>query len=489
MVRDPVLWNSESRLFSDVVANSTASQLILIAKSAVLALDQSREIRTVESLISIPLTHELALARIRSIAQQQASTISTTHDESDLEEEEDLIAEADDIPSVTEMTQDVDSLKATLRATKRTKNFWRLSPFLPNSTPAPAILAQPSSPPSNADNHLPILAPLSTIPAIPALPTSSETIALRIALDEKVAKEVLRVLKGMYFSFEFDITHSLQRKHEKVTEEKRKSRLAEEAKEAKVKGKLRKSNPGPTSLAEVEDLGGLAEPSEMEPLYRRADPRFWFNHHLVTDFVKSKDHGAFIVVLQQGFVTSVPFTLPTDSTASVGPTSVPTDSTASLIPNPVLTTPAQGKFIIISRRSIERPGLRYMRRGTNEKGGVANFVETEFIISVEREGELHTASFIQTRGSIPIFWSQSPWSIKPIPVLDRSTEENLAACKEHFEMQIGLYGRQVIVNLAEGGVSKEAIVVDAYRNTVEAMKKDNVKLVSFLAWDWGVTKC
>lgn len=420
--------------------------------------------RTVESLISIPLRHDLALARIHSIAQQQASTAAVTHEESDQEEEEVAIAEADESPVVVETTQDVDSLKATLRASKRTKNFWRLSPFLPNSTPAPAILAQPCSPPSSAENQLPLLPPLSTIPPTPAAPTSSETVALRIALDEKVAKEVMRVMKGMYFSFEFDITNSLQRKHEKVLEEREKKRVLEEEEEAKSKGKLRKPKSGTTPpIDSTKDAGGLEEPAASEPLFRRADRRFWWNRHLVTDFVNAEDHSEFIVVLQQGFITSVPFTLPTDSTA--------------LLPNTTPSPATQGKFIIVSRRSIERPGLRYMRRGTNEKGGVANFVETEFIISIEREGEEHLASFIQTRGSIPIYWSQSPWSIKPIPVLDRSLEENLAACKAHFDEQIRVYGSQIIVNLAEGGVSKEAIVVDAYRNTVEAMKEDKVKSV------------
>lgn len=34
-------------------------------------------------------------------------------------------------------------------------------------------------------------------------------------------------------------------------------------------------------------------------------------------------------------------------------------------------------FVLISRRSRERAGMRYQRRGINEDGQVANFVETE----------------------------------------------------------------------------------------------------------------
>jgi hypothetical protein len=78
------------------------------------------------------------------------------------------------------------------------------------------------------------------------------------------------------------------------------------------------------------------------------------------------------------------------------------------------------KFILISRRSRERAGkcctiirpttrssvhhlvlegMRYQRRGINEYGDVANFVETEEIVLFEREGDSHAASFVQTRGS------------------------------------------------------------------------------------------
>lgn len=47
---------------------------------------------------------------------------------------------------------------------------------------------------------------------------------------------------------------------------------------------------------------------------------------------------------------------------------------------------------IISRRSVERPGLRYQRRGVNASGGVANFVETEFLLSCEVSCPVHKAA-------------------------------------------------------------------------------------------------
>ena len=40
-------------------------------------------------------------------------------------------------------------------------------------------------------------------------------------------------------------------------------------------------------------------------------------------------------------------------------------------------------YIIISRRSRDRAGLRYQRRGIDDDAHVANFVETETIMRVE----------------------------------------------------------------------------------------------------------
>jgi len=40
-------------------------------------------------------------------------------------------------------------------------------------------------------------------------------------------------------------------------------------------------------------------------------------------------------------------------------------------------------YIVISRRSRDRAGLRYQRRGIGEEGNVANFVETESVMRVQ----------------------------------------------------------------------------------------------------------
>ena len=61
-------------------------------------------------------------------------------------------------------------------------------------------------------------------------------------------------------------------------------------------------------------------------------------------------------------------------------------------------------IILISRRSNRRAGTRYYVRGVDDSGDVANFVETEQIVSYGQ----YYCSIVQTRGSIPLLWSQFP---------------------------------------------------------------------------------
>jgi phosphatidylinositol 3,5-bisphosphate 5-phosphatase len=58
---------------------------------------------------------------------------------------------------------------------------------------------------------------------------------------------------------------------------------------------------------------------------------------------------------------------------------------------------------------------RYLKRGVNEKGKVANDVETEQIVYEVTLGQRQISSVVQNRGSIPLFWSQetSKLNLKP----------------------------------------------------------------------------
>jgi hypothetical protein len=60
------------------------------------------------------------------------------------------------------------------------------------------------------------------------------------------------------------------------------------------------------------------------------------------------------------------------------------------------------RFTVISRRSRLRAGTRYHSRGVDSEGNCSNFVETEQIVEYKDD----ITSFVQTRGSIPLFWKQ-----------------------------------------------------------------------------------
>lgn len=60
------------------------------------------------------------------------------------------------------------------------------------------------------------------------------------------------------------------------------------------------------------------------------------------------------------------------------------------------------RYGIISRKSVHHAGTRFFTRGIDDFGNCANFVETEQVIETGNA----LAAFVQTRGSIPMYWSQ-----------------------------------------------------------------------------------
>lgn len=59
----------------------------------------------------------------------------------------------------------------------------------------------------------------------------------------------------------------------------------------------------------------------------------------------------------------------------------------------------------------------YLKRGVNDRGRVANDVETEQIVLDEEAGSSKgkMSAVVQMRGSIPLFWSQEASRFSPKP--------------------------------------------------------------------------
>ncbi|XP_028761182.1 phosphoinositide phosphatase SAC1-like [Neltuma alba] len=147
---------------------------------------------------------------------------------------------------------------------------------------------------------------------------------------------------------------------------------------------------------------------------------------------------------------------------------------------------------LISRRSRYFAGTRYLKRGVNDLGKVANDVETEQIILEEEAGSYkgQMSSVVQMRGSVPLFWSQetSRFSPKPDIVLQRY-DPTYEATKLHFEDLAERYGNPIIVFNLIKTVEKrprEMILRREFANAVgylnQILPKENE--LRYIHWDF-----
>ncbi|ETS63235.1 hypothetical protein PaG_03022 [Moesziomyces aphidis] len=317
--------------------------------------------------------------------------------------------------------------------------------------------------------------------AVAATPDEQWHAAKQAELEDKAVRETAKYwARGeFWFSYDFDLTTSLQNKRRAL------DKSARSDSGAAPRSMPRPLHPTQGSASDASDSTThfplLAEPYPNLPLWRRADRRFWHNEHMSRDFVHAGLH-AYILPVMQGYLQTV--SLP------VRPQDAPeayTASTEAKVDEPVVRC----QLMVISRRSKERAGLRYQRRGINEAGQVANFVETEQLVYVLRsragvasasEVVADALSFVQIRGSIPLYWSQSPFSLKPPPVLERTEVENLDASRKHFGVQVDRYGSITCINLAEQG-GKEGAISKAYRAAAEKLRDEDVAGGSGKTWD------
>ncbi|XP_046804687.1 phosphatidylinositide phosphatase SAC2 isoform X4 [Lucilia cuprina] len=175
------------------------------------------------------------------------------------------------------------------------------------------------------------------------------------------------------------------------------------------------------------------------------DERFFWNMHMIKDIMALNDK-TWILPILQGFVQVEP----------------------CVIGNECFT------LALVSRRSRHRAGTRYKRRGVDEKGNCANYVETEQILSFRH----HQLAFTQVRGSVPIFWSQPGYKYRPPPRLDRGEAETQEAFETHFIKELDIYEGVCIVNLVEQS-GKEKLIGDAYAKHVLKYNNDRVVYVTF----------
>ncbi|CAE7339720.1 Fig4 [Symbiodinium natans] len=134
---------------------------------------------------------------------------------------------------------------------------------------------------------------------------------------------------------------------------------------------------------------------------------------------------------------------------------------------------------LIARRSRFYAGTRYRKRGLNVDGQVGNDVETEQLLcddSLRHLSTGHVMSFVQIRGSVPLFWSQEATAINPKPpVVYPRCDPTLSATRRHFADLLERYGTpQLVVNLmkAKKVDSYEVRLSKNFESAIERMNRE-----------------
>uniref|UniRef100_A0A0N5BRD1 Phosphatidylinositol-3-phosphatase SAC1 n=1 Tax=Strongyloides papillosus TaxID=174720 RepID=A0A0N5BRD1_STREA len=201
------------------------------------------------------------------------------------------------------------------------------------------------------------------------------------------------------------------------------------------------------------------------PMIDRADSRFTWNRYMASPFIEKPELKKYISPIMQGFIGIRHCTLNYHAF----------------------------KLILISRRSIHRAGVRFFKRGVDSRGNPANYVETEQILEYDPYGDPNKkqmTSFLQMRGSIPLFWSQKPnlkWA--PTPAVN-PTDDQLEGYLTHMQTQYNLYkGKHLLINLVNQkgrekkvGGELERIIRQANLNFVRYVPFDFHKECHGLDW-------
>jgi phosphatidylinositol 4-phosphatase len=212
-----------------------------------------------------------------------------------------------------------------------------------------------------------------------------------------------------------------------------------------------------------------------QPLWKRADDRFFWNKFVQSDLIDFRTSGS---RQQHGLQSGVdPYILPVIF------------GMLEIISTRIKATPVT--IALITRRSRHRAGTRYFSRGIDEEGHVSNFNETEQILILNDNAvgmggfaggggmqngkvggsggrEIQIMSYLQTRGSVPVYWAEIS-TLHYTPKLQiRGVETAVSAARAHFDEQIRIYGDNYLVNLVNQR-GREKAVKEAYEMMVKIL--------------------
>lgn len=120
---------------------------------------------------------------------------------------------------------------------------------------------------------------------------------------------------------------------------------------------------------------------------------------------------------------------------------------------------------VISRLSTRKAGTRYNARGIDDQGAAANFAETETVLAFGNE----LMSFVQVRGSVPLFWEQQglqAWNARI--QITRTGAASQPAFEQHMQQLLDEYGRVFALDLLGTRDAETALSLEYVRH-IEAM--------------------
>ena len=164
-------------------------------------------------------------------------------------------------------------------------------------------------------------------------------------------------------------------------------------------------------------------------------------------------------------------------------------SNVSIYGQPVYVT-------LIARRSKNYAGTRFLKRGANNKGDVANEVETEQIAcdaSVGSDRLGHYTSFVHMRGSVPAHWAQDISKIQPKPQIFIETQDPYAeVAGKHFNQLMGRYGSPVVViNLVKKREKRkhESLLSEEFVTSINYLNQFLPDLHRILYYHFDMARC
>nr|CAH7715536.1 unnamed protein product [Callosobruchus chinensis] len=250
---------------------------------------------------------------------------------------------------------------------------------------------------------------------------------------------------NFYYSYSYDLSHTLQYN---LTSPKRfvpNISLQDEDTDIEV------NNTDHLSSSIVSGSSNLENP-ETQHFGVRTQPhkKFVWNMHLLRDALKAELHPDWLLYITHGFVGQ---------------------SNISVFGRSVYVT-------LIARRSSRYAGTRFLKRGANFQGDVANEVETEQMVhdaGVSYFSQSRFTSFVQMRGSIPGHWKQEMGKMVAKPAITIDFYDPFAeTAGAHFNELLKRYGAPIVIlNLVKQSERKkqERLLSDELSSAVKYLNQ------------------